>query len=1073
MVEIFSKFQPDKNQSSSMKNPLTIPLVACMLMVATVSTAIAQKKSRSGIKDDRVHQVVISNIQDTLFSGMKWRNIGPFRGGRVTTVCGVKQDPFTYYFGSTGGGVWKTTDAGASWKNISDGFFKTGSVGAIAVAPSDPNVIYVGMGEAPIRGVMTSHGDGVYRSTDAGQTWQRVGLEKTRQISKIQIHPQDPDRVYVAAQGSPYVPTPERGIFLSDDGGNTWDKIHEVNDSSGACDLSLDIKNPRILYAAYWDHQRLPWQMRSGGKGSGIWKSKNSGQDWVKLTEGLPDSIMGKIGICVSPANNNRVYAIIESEQGGLYRSDNAGSSWSLVNDQRILRARSWYYMHVFADPVNEEKVIVLNAPFMQSIDGGKTFNQLSTPHGDNHGLWINPNDPKIMINGNDGGANISFNGGETWSSQANQPTAQFYRVNADNRFPYYVYGGQQDNSTVAWPNASSGQGIPFSDFYSVGGCESAYTAFDPDDPRFVYAGCYQGIITEYDTKLKLGKVIMAYPDLGLGKKPIDMRYRFNWNAPIIMSQHDKNVIYHAGNQILKTSDRGISWQEISPDLTRNIKDNLTFGGGPITNEGAGGENYHTIMYIAESPHDPQVLWAGSDDGLVHLTKNAGDEWQQVTPPQMQEGLVNCIEVSPHNPGTAYVSFTRYKFNDFTPHIFVTHDFGSTWQDRVSGIEQEAHVRVVREDPHREGLLYAGTETGLFISHNSGTSWSRFQLNLPIVPITDLKVHQNDLIASTSGRAFWILDDLSPIQDWNMEEMESAKLFTPAPAVLWGGPRKDTLVTLGTNPDFGLMAYYQMPNIEKKDDIKFIISTEQGETIKTFSNREKLSSKKLHIKRKGINKLVWNLVPDGVEPIKGLITLGGNTSPKIGAGRYILTMIYNVDTMRVDFRVLDDPRLDIDQAALVEKRVWLEKLDLAARDLTESVKAMDYVKSQIEVLNKRLAISPDTTLFSMGKEIIEEIDSLKNQLVQPKQKTFQDVINFPNQLDAKIRYIQSIIESSYPPVTTGQTTRASELTKEWKMKKEHWLKLQSEGIHQFNEEIKKVDIPFISTKIPQEKESKP
>ncbi|NND32593.1 MAG: glycosyl hydrolase [Saprospiraceae bacterium] len=1061
---------PGNNLSSSMKNSLGKILLICLLFILNNNHTIAQQKksaSKSG------SQIINSAIQDSLFHGMKWRNIGPFRGGRVTTVCGVQQDPFTYYFGSTGGGVWKTVNAGASWINVSDGYFKTGSVGAIAVAPSDPNVIYVGMGEAPIRGVMTSHGDGVYRSTDAGKTWEHIGLERSRQISKIQVHPDNPDLAYVSVQGSPYQPTPDRGIYLTKDGGSSWTKIHEVDESSGACDLSMDMKNPRILYAAYWDHQRLPWQMRSGGKGSGIWKTRNAGETWEKLSEGLPDSLMGKIGVCISPANNNRLYAIIESEQGGLYRSDDAGVSWKLINDQRILRARSWYYMHVFADPVDEDKVMVLNAPFMQSTDAGRTFSQINTPHGDNHALWINPDNPQIMINGNDGGANVSFNGGKNWSTQANQPTAQFYRVNADNRFPYYVYGGQQDNSTVAWPSASTGNGIPFSDFYSVGGCESAYTAFDPDDPRFVYSGCYQGIITEYDTKLKLQKDIMAYPDLGLGQKPSDMRYRYNWNAPILMSRHDRKVIYHAGNQLLKTTDRGITWEEISPDLTRNIKENQIYGGGPITNEGAGGENYHTIMSLAESPLDPEVIWVGSDDGLVHITRNGGTDWLAVTPPKMQEGLVNCIEASPHEPGTAYVAYTRYKFNDFSPHVFITHDFGASWQDLASGIEDEAHVRVVREDPVRPGLLYAGTETGLFISHNGGNAWSRFQLNLPVVAITDLKVHHNDLIAATAGRSFWILDDLEPLQNWDEKALDNIRLFHPMDAVIWGGPRKDTLVDLGTNLDFGLMAYFQLPGIDPEKEIKFVISNQEGEKIKAFSNKEKLPQKKLTIKKSGINKLVWNLVPDGVEPIKGLITLGGNTSPKVGLGRYQLTMVYGTDTLVTGFNVIDDPRLEVSAAAKKEKEDWLEKLDLAARDLTESVKAMNYVKEQIEGLNKRLAIMADTALYNKGKDIISGIDSLKNTLVQTKQKTFQDVINFPNQLDAKIRHIQSILEQSYPPVTNGQTRRAGDVMEEWKTKKEKWLSIQSNEIKSFNLEVEHAEIPFISTKIPKKQETKP
>ena len=693
-------------------------------------------------------------LPDSLFQAMKWRNVGPFRGGRSTTVCGVVGHPDLYYMGTVGGGLWRTENGGKVWRNISDGYFKTGSVGAVAVSNSDPNVIYVGMGEAPVRGVMTSHGDGVYKSTDAGASWQNVGLPKVRQISKVRIHPTNPDIVYVSAQGSPYAPTPDRGIYRTMDGGQNWEKVLFVNDGSGACDLSMDATNPRILYAAFWEHQRLPWQVVSGGEGSSIWKSTDGGNSWKKLEKGLPEAIMGKIGISVSPANPQRVWAIIESDQGGLYRSDNGGTSWRLINPDRVLRARSWYYMHIFADPQNAEIVYVLNAPVLKSIDGGKSFSPVPTPHGDNHDLWIDPNDNQRMINANDGGGNISYNGGRSWSVQSNQPTAQFYRVNTDNRFPYYIYGGQQDNSTVAIPSRVNGFGIQNADFHSVGGCESAFCAFDPDNPRYVYAGCYQGIITEYDQELEIEKDVMAYPYLGLGTTPSDaeVRYRFNWNAPILVSQHDPSVIYHCGNVVLKSSDRGVNWEAVSPDLTRNIPEHLGKGGAPITNEGAGGEVYHTLAYFAESPFDADELWAGADDGLLHLTRDGGENWVNISPPGAGEGLVNSIELSTTQAGMAWIAFTRYKFNDFAPHIYVTTDFGQTWTEKVQGIAPQAHVRVVRADPERKGLLYAGTETGLYLSFDGGDHWQAFQQNLPIVPITDMKVHQGDLVISTQGR---------------------------------------------------------------------------------------------------------------------------------------------------------------------------------------------------------------------------------------------------------------------------------------------------------------------------------
>ncbi len=734
---------------------------------------------------------------DELFQAMKWRLIGPFRGGRSVTAAGVVSDPLTYYFGATGGGVWKTTDAGITWKNVSDGFFKTGSVGAVTVSESDPNVIYVGMGEHAVRGVMDSHGDGVYKSTDAGRTWTHMGLDTSRAISRIRIHPSDPETVYVAVQGAPHAPTEDRGIYRSTNGGTNWKKVHFVSDRAGAADLAMDMTNPRILYASYWDHLRPPWKVESGGEGSGIWKSIDSGDNWEKLTEGLPE-LMGKIGIDVSRANPDRVFANVEAEEGGLFRSDDAGKTWTHMNKTRIIQTRSWYYMEVFADPQDAETVYVLNAPMMRSTDGGKTFTQIRVPHGDNHDLWINPTNNKIMINANDGGANVSFNGGESWSTQQNQPTAQFYRVITDNHFPYWVYGGQQDNTSVATASAAPG-GIGWKDWVAVSGCESAYLAFDPDNPEEVYGGCYQGLIDVWNRTTGTRKSIMAYPFLGLGTFPRDQKYRFNWNAPIVASPHDPSVIYHAGNVVFKTTDKGQSWQPISPDLTLNDVEKQGPGGGPITNEGAGGENYNTIYYFVESPHQAGTYWVGTDDGLVHISRDGGQNWKAVTPEGIGEAMINSIEVSPHDPATAYIAVTKYKFNDFTPHIFKTNDYGESWQRIVEGIEDEAWVRAVREDPVRTGLLYAGTELGIYISFDDGLAWQKWQLNLPIVPITDLTIRNNDLVAATQGRAFWILDDLSPVQQITTETAEAdVHLFEPRPAiqVQWGG--QDLARTGGT-----------------------------------------------------------------------------------------------------------------------------------------------------------------------------------------------------------------------------------------------------------------------------------
>ncbi|HUP42147.1 MAG TPA: hypothetical protein VM599_02940, partial [Thermoanaerobaculia bacterium] len=765
-------------------------------------------------------------VDPALFQGMEWRSVGPSRGGRVTAVAGVPGAPFTYYFGATGGGIWKTTDGGTTWKNVSDGFVESGSVGALAVAPSDPNVVYAGMGESPIRGVATGHGDGVYRSTDAGRTWTHLGLDGTEHVGGLAVHPRDPDVVWVAAQGSAWRPTAERGVYRSKDGGATWEQVLFVSEAAGASGLAMDPTNPRVLYAAFWDHDRDPWRIRSGGPGSGVWKTTDGGDTWERLglgkdggEEGRLPEVMGKVRVAVSPARPERVWAMVEADDGGLYRSDDAGETWRLVNGERVLRARAWYYTHVFADPVDADTVYVLNAPFMKSTDGGRTFSRVRTPHGDNHDLWIAPEDNRRMVNGNDGGANVSFNGGESWSTQSNQPTAQFYRVDVDSVFPYRLYGGQQDNSTVAIASAARG-GIGRADWYDVGGCESAHVAFDPEDPARIYAGCYQGIITEWDAATRSERTIMAVPFLGLGTHPKDQPYRFNWNAPIEVSPHDPAVIYHAANVLLRSSDRGRTWTEVSPDLTRDEEDKQGAGGAPITDELAGGETYNTIFYLAPSPHEAGTIWVGTDDGLVHVTRDGGASWAEVSPPGFgtaaEPGQVNALEVSPHDPAAAYVAVTRYKFGDYRPYAFKTTDYGASWTAIGAGIPEGSWVRVVREDPVRRGLLYAGTETGAFVSFDDGARWQPLELGLPVVPVTDLKIQDDDLVAATQGRSFWILDELGPLRQAGgavEEEVAAAgvHLYEPGRAVRvqwgggWGGGGGDVV---GKNPPGGAVIDY-------------------------------------------------------------------------------------------------------------------------------------------------------------------------------------------------------------------------------------------------------------------------
>ena len=1005
-------------------------------------------------------------IDSILFQVGEWRNIGPFRGGRSTASTGITGNEQTYYMGTTGGGLWKTEDAGISWKNISDGYFATGSVGAVAVSESDNNIVLVGMGESPVRGVMTSSGDGVYKSVDGGETWVHLGLENTKHISQVRIHPSNPNIIYVSAQGSPYGDTKERGIYRTLDGGETWENILFVDSSSGAVDLAMDYTNPRVLYASFWDHQRLPWYVRSGGEDSGIWKSIDGGDNWKKLHEGLPKSLMGKIGVAVSRANPKLVYAIVESNDGGLYRSDNGGESWKLINDERVLRARSWYYMHIYADPSDENIVYVLNAPMMKSIDGGKTFSNIPVPHGDNHYLWINPNNSDILINSNDGGANISFNGGKSWSTQKNQPTSQFYRVNVDNRFPYWVYGGQQDNSSVAIKSSTFSNGISWKDWIAgVGGCETAYVAFDKNNPVLMYAGCYQGIITEYSLDLDNTKDIMAYPSMGLGEPSDEQKYRFNWNAPILVSEHDPKVIYHAANKLLKSTDRGITWKEISPDLTKNKKENLGPGGGPITNEGAGGEVYHTIYYVAESPHDKNIIYAGADDGLVHITKDGGISWSNITP-QLEEGMINSIEVSPHDPATVYIAFNRYKFDDFSPYILKSKDYGNTWKVYGSDIEKNSFVRVIREDKIKKDLLYAGTERGIYMSNDGGENWFKWQRNLPIVPITDLVVHQNDLVVATQGRGFWIYDDLTPLHEFSNElTSENIHMFNIENnhKVLFSAMRRQG--PLGKNPYYGTEIKYFIREYIPEDSLEMNIEIKNinGDVIRTFSSSEKYKSKRINLKE-GYSSIKWGGDVEGFVPPNGVMIPRGSdgymTSYNVMPGKYNVTLTYGDYTKTSDFIIMPDPRKSISEDDYDKKAKLLQSIHDDVQNIYNSLQKMQDIRNQLGDLQNRLN-SDFNSIKNLSNETVELIDLTESKLISPKQKTFQDVINFRNQLDAQFLDLLNTINGNIPPLTNGEVERFNDLHLTWMGIKKSYDKVL-ENVKSINTMIIENSVPFIS-----------
>ena len=1021
----------------------------------------SQKKKKSYKK--------IVKLNET-FNNLNWRNIGPFRGGRSVTSEGVVKEPSTFYMGSTGGGIWKTENNGMQWRNISDGFLKTGTVGAIAVSESDPNVVVVGMGEHAARGVMTSMGDGVYKSEDAGATWDHIGLDYSRHIANVEIHPSNPDLIYAAVQGAQYGPSNDRGIYRTKNGGNTWEKVLYVSDITGAASLSMDKNNPRILYAAMWQHERLPWQMKSGGKNSGLYKSTDGGDNWIKLEKGLPE-VIGKAGISVSRANSNLVYANIEAEgtKAGVYRSENGGTTWKQVNKDRVTVARSWYYMEVFADPQDENIVYVLNAPVLKSIDKGVTFKPMPTPHGDNHHLWIHPEDNKIIINSNDGGANVSTNGGKSWSTQQNQPTSQFYRVIADAQVPYHVYGGQQDNSAIGIKSRDQDRGIDWKDWYSVSGCESAFLAFDPKNPRVVYGGCYQGIIQRWNRATKSSKDIKEYPELALGNAPNSFKYRYNWNAPIISAPSDPNIIYHAGNVVFKTKNGGTDWEVISPDLTRNNKSQQVPGGIPFTNEAAGGENYNTLMSLVASPHDPNVLWAGSDDGLIHITRDGGETWINSTPKGLKEGIINSIEVSPHNPETAYAVVMRYKFMDLKPYIYKTADYGENWDLITDGIDGEHNfVRVVREDPKVPGLLYAGTETGFYISLNDGKYWESFQNNLPIVPINDLYIQDNDLIAATAGRSFWILDDLSPIQQSPKDI--SVHLVTPKKSYRLSSGKTPKNSTQGTNPMSGVYLDYYLSEVHDSLEVKIDI-LQGDQIIRSYtSQKDSLfkswpggpSPKTILQHKKGFNRTHWDFRREQLPSVDKVFVYGSYQGSLVAPGTYSAKLTYGEEVKKVDIEILPNPNIDYSAADFEAQQNLLVKIEKAIKKIHYSVSEMRDVQDQLnhylKILNGKEKYN---VIYDQALAIKKRLNEWETKLIQPNQKTFQDVINFNNMLNAQFMHLKAFVDADDPELTQGAKQRYKDLIAIWSKYKTELDQIIDNDFKVFEKNYREAQVPLI------------
>lgn len=1001
---------------------------------------------------------------NTYFKPLKYRNIGPFRGGRSVTGSGVVGNPLTYYMGTTGGGLWKTTDAGQRWKNISDGFFKTGSVGAVAVSESNPNMVYCGMGEHAVRGVMTSYGDGVYKSVDAGKTWKKIGLDNTQHISRIVIHPTNPDIILVAAQGALFGPSKERGIYKSIDGGKTWKNTLYVNDLTGGVELSMDMNFPDVLYAAMWEHQRKPWIVVSGGEGSGLYKSTDGGETWVKIHEGLPKE-MGKMAIAVSRANSDKVYALIESDSnkdlGGLFASDDGGKNWSRVSDDNRLTQRAWYYTEVFADPNNENTVYVLSAQALRSIDGGKTWEEIEGAHGDYHDLWINPANSKNMLLSDDGGSSVSFDFGKTWSTQANMPTAQIYRINADNLFPYNIYGGQQDNSSVRIASLSLGRpGIGEKDWTDAAGGESAFLAFDPDNPRYVMGGSYLGTIEVLDMQAKAATNIMEAPIQYLGREARNMKYLFNWNAPIIRSKHEPNTYYHGAQLVLKTSDMGLTWQEVSPDLTRNIDEKQGNGGSPYTNEAVGAENYGTLSYMIESPTERGVIWTGSDDGLVQLTKDGGKTWTNVTPKGLKECLINSIEVSTLDPATAYIATTRYKFNDHTPGLYKTTDYGKTWTSINTGIPYGAFTRVVREDPSRKNLLYAGTETGAYISWNGGTTWEPFQLNLPVTPITDLMIHQGDLIVATSGRSFWILDDLAVLAQYAPEN--KVKLYQTENAVysFWGSPlngdNKDfdgTNPLEGVNPANGLVIYYNLPKTTDKTPVVLTIKNDKGEIVNSFTSVKDTLFQKYEggppptptlSKSEGLNRFVWNLRHPIMPGVTGAYLEANYRGHVASPGTYSIELKTGDETASIQAVIIENPLYQTTKNEFATYDAIMTSMEQSLTEMHQKVNRLKSVQDQISKVIQSLQNSTEhEALVKAGNNLLKELVTWDEAMIQRKSKAYDDVENFPNKFTAEYIYLINQTESAIPRVNQPSIDRKAELDVQWKT-----LKAQAETLIQ-------------------------
>jgi photosystem II stability/assembly factor-like uncharacterized protein len=1000
--------------------------------------------------------------------GLEWRNIGPFRGGRSAAVTGVAGQPYLFYFGATGGGIWRTQDGGRTWENISDGHFG-GSIGAIEVAPSDPNVIYVGGGECTVRGNVSA-GTGVWKSTDAGRSWKSMGLTQSRHIPRMKVHPQNSDLVYAAVLGDLFKSSSERGVYRSKDGGKSWERILFVNNDVGAVDLCMDPTNPRILYASTWRVRRTPYDLSSGGEGSKLWKSTDGGDTWTDLSAnaGLPTDTLGIIGVTVSPKRPDRVWAIIESKTGGVFRSDDGGKTWKKFNDDRNLRQRAWYYTRIYADTYDEDVVYVMNVQYHKSKDGGKTFSAKNAPHGDHHDLWIAPEDARRMIIADDGGAQISYDGGETWSTYHNQPTAQFYRVTTDNAFPFRIYGAQQDNTSVRIEHRTAEASISDRHYEPSAGGESGHLAPDPLKPEVVYGGEYHGLLTRVDHANSTWRSINVWPEDNMGHGAEDTKYRFQWNFPIFFSPHDPKKLYAASNHLHVTTNEGQSWQTISPDLTTNDKSRQKSSGGPITQDNTSVEYYCTVFAAAESPRVKDLIWTGSDDGLVHVTRDGGKNWAQVTPAALPKwAQINGIEPDPHTDGGCYIAATCYKLGDYQPYLFYTSDYGASWTKITNGIGNEHFTRAIRADLKQKGVLYAGTEQGMYVSANNGANWQPLQLNLPVVPVTDLAWKENKLIAATQGRAFWMIDDLSPLQQWAEKTVLAAKgfhLYAPGAAYrMEGGSGRSSKTTAANHPNGTLVHFYLRDKPTEKDTLTLsFFEGDNPKPIRVFSTHDEKNQFKA---QQGGNRFVWDMRYPPSEKFEGLVLWSYDLEgPKVVPGTYRVELQYKGVKMSEKFSILTDKRSKTTPAEFKQQFDFVQSIGDKLSTMHRSIKTIREVRAQMESIKKRAGKEAKfKPLLALIQQADSSMTAVEQALYQTQNRSSQDPLNFPVRLNDKLANLMGLnVVGDFPPTQQSIEVRDM-LFKLTDAELAKWESVKTQQLPKINQMVRDLGLDWVKT----------